>query len=80
MQQNTQAQQTRSETKVKQGGPPRVTLWVLLASIVLAALVGVALLTNTDEYPPSTQRNPVENQPAAGNQPTPAPAEPQTRQ
>jgi hypothetical protein len=81
MQQDTQAQQTRSsETKVKQGGPPRVTLWVLLASIVLAALVGAALLTNTDEYPPSTQRNPVENQPVSGSQPAPPAGEPQTRQ
>ena len=81
MQQNVEAQPTRSsETKVKQAGPPRVTLWVLLASVLLAALVGVALLMNKDEFPPSTQRNPVEGQPVSGNQPAPPPAEPQTRQ
>jgi hypothetical protein len=79
MAQNTQGA-TRFETKAKQGGPPRVTLWVLLASILLAALVGAMLLTNTDEFPPSTQRNQVENQPVSGNQPAPPSTSPQTRQ
>jgi hypothetical protein len=78
---NTEAQPGRTtETKVKQAGPPRVTLWILLTSIVLAALVGAMLLTNTDEYPPSTQRNPVENAPVSGSQPTPPAASPQTQQ
>jgi hypothetical protein len=69
-----------TETKVKQAGPPRVTLWILLASVLLAALVGFMLLTNTDEFPPSTQRNPVENAPVSGSQPTPPTASPETRQ
>jgi hypothetical protein len=69
-----------SETKAKQGGGPRVTVWVLLASILLAGLVGAALLTNTDEFPPSTQRNPVEGAPVSGNQQTPPTAQPETRQ
>ena len=72
--------QTTTETKAKQGGPQRMTLWVLLASVLLAALVGVMLLTNTDEYPPSTQRNPVENAPVSGSQPSPQQTQPQTRQ
>jgi hypothetical protein len=80
MAQNIEAQPARSETKVKQAGPPRVTLWVLLISILLAAIVGVMLLTNTDEFPPSTQRNPVENNPVSGSQPTPPTSQPQTRQ
>lgn len=80
MQQNTHAEPVRSETKVKQAGPPRVTLWVLLISILLAAIVGTMLLTNTDEFPPSTQRNPVENSPVSGSQPTPPAAQPETRQ
>lgn len=73
-------QEPQSETKVKQGGPPRMTLLILLTSIALAAIVGVMLLTNTDEYPPSTQRNPVENQPVSGNRPSPPAAAPQTLQ
>lgn len=77
---NMQAEPVRSETKVKQGGPPRVTLWVLLVSILLAAIVGAMLLTNTDEFPPSTQRNPVENNPVSGSQPTPPTSQPETRQ
>lgn len=73
------ARQT-TETKAKQGGPQRMTLWVLMGSVLLAALVGAMLLTDTDEYPPSAQRNPVENAPASGPQPAPPQAEPQTRQ
>ena len=69
-----------TETKAKQAGPPRVTLWVLLVSILLAAIVGIMLLSNTDEFPPSTQRNEVENAPVSGSQPTPPEAQPQTRQ
>lgn len=63
-------------TKARQGGPTRVTLWVLLASVALAAIVGFTLLTNNDEFPPSTQRNPVEHNPVSGSQPAP----PETRQ
>jgi flagellar basal body-associated protein FliL len=74
-------QQVRStETKAKQGGAPRVTLWILLVSILLAAIVGFMLLSNTDEYPPSAQRNNVENNPVSGNQPTPPVTQPQTKQ
>jgi hypothetical protein len=81
MDRNMEAQPMRTpETKVKQGGPPRVTLWVLLVSIALAALIGIMLLSNTDEFPPSTQRNPVENNPVSGSQPAPPASEPQTRQ
>lgn len=81
MPQNMPGQQARpTPTEARQGGAPRVTVWVLLASILLAALVGAALLTNTDEFPPSTQRNPVENQPVSGNQQTPPQAQPETRQ
>ena len=78
---NTDTHSVRtSETKAKQAGPPRVTLWILLASIALAAIVGAMLLTNTDEFPPSTQRNPVESAPVSGSQPTPPTASPQTQQ
>jgi hypothetical protein len=63
-------------TKARQGGPTRVTLWILLASVALSAIVGFMLLTNNDEFPPSTQRNPVEQSPVSGSQSTP----PQTRQ
>jgi hypothetical protein len=81
MHHNTDVDPVRTtETRVKQAGPPRVTLWVLLVSIVLAAIVGTMLLTNTDEFPPSTQRNPVENAPVSGSQPAPPAASPQTRQ
>jgi hypothetical protein len=80
MNQQSHAQPVRStETKVKQGGPPRVTLWVLLVSILLAAIIGVMLLSNTDEFPPSTQRNPVENNPVSGSQPAPPQAQPDTQ-
>lgn len=78
---NTDTQPVRrTETQVKQAGAPRVTLWILLASILLAAVVGAMLLTNTDEFPPSAERNPVENAPVSGSQPTPPTASPQTQQ
>lgn len=81
MARQVEAEPMRSnENKIKQGGPPRVTLWIMLASIALAAIIGFMLLSNTDEFPPSTQRNPVENNPVSGSQPTPPQAEPQTRQ
>lgn len=67
-------------TKVRQGGAQSMTLWILLVSVLLAALVGFMLLTNTDEFPPSTQRNPVENAPVSGSQSSPPQAEPQTKQ
>lgn len=69
-----------SETRVRQGGQSRLNFWVLIGSLLLLALIGGMLLTNTDEYPPSTQRNPVENSPTQGSQPAPPPASPQTRQ
>jgi hypothetical protein len=80
MKQHAQAPVGANETKVKQGGPPRVTLWIMLASIALAAIIGFMLLSNTDEFPPSTQRNPVENNPVSGSQPATPEASPQTRQ
>jgi hypothetical protein len=38
------------------------------------------LLSNTDEFPPSAERNNVENAPVSGSQPAPPEAQPQTRQ
>jgi hypothetical protein len=80
MKQQAEAQPVRNETKAKQGGPPRVTLWILLASVALAAIIGFMLLSNTDEFPPSAERNPVENNPVSGSQPAPPQAPPETRQ
>jgi len=81
MKQHIEAQPARTtETRVKQGGPPRVTLWIMLASVALAAIIGLMLLTNTDEFPPSAERNPVENNPVSGSQPAPPQSQPQTRQ
>jgi hypothetical protein len=81
MKQYIDAQPTRdSAAKVRQGGTTRVTLWILIASVALAAIVGLMLLTNTDEFPPSQQRNPIESAPVSGSQPAPAPTSPQTRQ
>jgi hypothetical protein len=78
MTQHVEAPVRTSETRAKQGGAPRVTLWIMLASIALAAIIGFMLLTNTDEFPPSTQRNPVENSPVSGSQPAPQQAPGQT--
>jgi hypothetical protein len=81
MKQNIDAQPTRTNTtRARQGGPTRVTLWILMASVALAAIIGFMLLTNTDEFPPSTERNPVENNPVSGSQPAPPQTPPQTRQ
>lgn len=80
MKQNgSQGAKTTTETKARQGAPG-YTIWVLLASVALAAVVGAMLLFNTDEFPPSTQRNPVENAPVSGSQPTTPQGQPQTRQ
>lgn len=62
----------RGETRAKQAGGPRLTLWVLIGSLILAVGVGAMMLTNTDEVPPSTTRA-VEDAPNAGAAPT-APA------
>ena len=66
-------------TKDKRWGGSRMTLWIMVVSIALAAVIGVMLLTNTDVFPPSMQRNPVENSPVSGSQPAPPQAQPQTR-
>jgi len=77
---DTRDRPSTTETRVKQGGPSRLNFWVLIGSLLLLALIGGMLLTNTDEFPPSERRNPVENAPAQGSQPAPPTAEPQTRQ
>ena len=58
----------RSEGQTKQGGRSRLTLWVLVASLVLAGIVGVMLMTGTYEVPPSEPRSAAE--------PSPGPAAP----
>jgi hypothetical protein len=39
----------RTEVQAKQGTGPRVMIWVLLLSLLLAIIIGGSLLTNTDE-------------------------------
>ena len=42
----------RSEVQAKQGGAPRLTVWVLVASLALAVIVGAMLFTGADEVAP----------------------------
>ena len=63
----------RSEVQTKQGGAPRLTVWVLVASLALAAIVGALLFGGADEVAP--------NRPAAVENPAnpgAAPAQPST--
>lgn len=38
------------EKKAKQGGFGRIVLWVLIASLALAVIVGAILLSNTEVF------------------------------
>jgi hypothetical protein len=63
----------RSEVQAKQGGGSRLTLWVLVASLALAAIVGAFLFFKTDVVAP--------NRPAAVENPAnpgASPAKPTT--
>jgi len=42
----------RSDVEASQGGRQRYTVWVLLLSVLLAVLVGTALLSNTEDLDP----------------------------
>jgi len=59
----------RTEVQAKQGGAPKLTLWVLLGSLALAVIVGVMLMTDTYEVPPSEPRSAVEGAPNTGAPP-----------
>jgi hypothetical protein len=58
----------RSEAQAKQGGPPKLTVLVLVASLALAVIVGAMLFTGADEVAP--------NRPAAVESPANPPANP----
>ena len=63
----------RSEVQAKQGGRSQLTVWVLAASLALAAIVGLFLFTARDEVSP--------NRPAAVQNPAnpgAPPAQPKT--
>lgn len=60
----------RTEVQAKQAGAPKLTLWVLLGSLALAAIVGAMLMTDTHEVPPSGEpRSAVEGAPNTGAPP-----------
>ncbi len=65
---------TVPEKQAKQGGFRRMTLWILIASLILATIVGYVLLSTTEEYTADTPA-PVESAP---ENPTPpiVPVEP----
>ena len=65
----------RSEVQAKQGGAPRLTVWVLVASLVLAVIVGAMLFTGADEVAPNRPAA-VESPANPGAAPAPAPAAP----
>ena len=56
----------RSEVQTKQAGGPSMTIWVLIASIAFAIIVGGMLFTGADEVAP--------NRPAAVESPANPPA------
>jgi hypothetical protein len=58
---------TVPEKKAKQGGFRRVTLWIMIVSLILASIVGYVLLSTTEEY---TADNPAPVESAPDN-PTP---------
>ena len=73
---------TRTEVQAKQGGAPRLTMWVLAASLALAAIVGALLFTGADEIAPNRPaavESPV-NPGATPAQPGGTPAQPSTNQ
>jgi hypothetical protein len=41
---------TLPEKEAKQGGFRRVTLWIMIASLILATIVGYVLLSTTEDY------------------------------
>ncbi|MGF1620252.1 MAG: hypothetical protein ACFCUR_06535 [Rhodomicrobiaceae bacterium] len=43
-------QVTVPEKRAKQGGFRRVTLWIMIVSLILATIVGYGLLSTTEEY------------------------------
>lgn len=64
------------DVPVKQGGRSKVTVWVLLFSILLAIIIGGVLLSNTDEL----QRNTTQPTPSNSSGDTPGQTTPQTNQ
>ena len=46
---NPGGQQSRTDVQARQGGRAKVTVWILLFSLLLAILIGGVLLSNTDE-------------------------------
>ena len=72
----------RTEVQAKQGGAPRLTMWVLAGSLALAAIVGAMLFTGADEIAPNRPaavESPA-NPGAAPAQSGGAPAQPSTNQ
>jgi hypothetical protein len=67
---------THREVPVKQGGRSRITVWVLLFSILLAIIIGGVLLSNTDEL----QQNTTQSAPSNSASDTPSQARPQNNQ
>lgn len=59
----------KSEMQAKQGGTSKMTLWILVASLALAAIVGIVLYTNANDVAPN-RPNAVEN-PANPGSPAP---------
>jgi hypothetical protein len=41
---------TVPEKQAKQGGYRRVTLWIMVVSLILASIVGYVLLSTTEDY------------------------------
>lgn len=42
----------RSDVEASQGGRQRYTVWVLVLSVLMAVLIGTALLSNTEDLDP----------------------------
>ncbi len=61
----------RTETQAKQGTGPRIMVWVLLFSILLAIIIGGVLLSNTKEIAPGTAQTPAATQPESPPATTP---------
>jgi hypothetical protein len=68
------------DLQARRGGPPRMTLWVVLVTLLVCLVVGGMILTDTDEVPPSDYRANEQAAPNGGTAPPAPQTEPQTRQ
>jgi hypothetical protein len=71
---------TPTEMRASQTGRPRMTIWVLLLSLLVCLVIGGMILTDKDEVPPSTNRGIQQATPDGATAPPAPQSEPKTRQ